>query len=181
MDRFVKLVGTLAFCAGFAAHAQPVAETGTEGFKLVVDAPGEVWARYEGSSAGYSNDLYYGDRFLFGNATSTLGSTVLLGTFNAGDELVLRMHVNNTGDNFFSGGTERNPDLHDHARVQTDWEPGRALVSFEDLHNGPFTYNDLSASFSNTVGIQAVFEPGTALLLLAGLSGMALRRRIRPA
>jgi hypothetical protein len=86
-------------------------------------------------------------------------------------------------NDFFTGPASRNPDGHTHARVQTDWAPGVTLVSFEDLFNGPFDYNDLSFSFTNTAGNpeppgSTVPEPSTLLLLVgSGLTGLAAWRR----
>src|SRR5690349_5595125 len=37
-----------------------------------------------------------------------------------------------------------------HARAQANWKSNETLVSFEDLFNGPFNYNDLSFSFVPT-------------------------------
>jgi hypothetical protein len=88
------------------------------------------------------------DRFLFNNHTSPVGSIVNLGMFAAGTELMFRLRVKNTNQDYFTGPASRNPDNHVHARVQANWMPGQALVSFEDLHNGPFHYNDLAFSFA---------------------------------
>jgi hypothetical protein len=80
-----------------------------------------------------------------------LSATVNLGSFTIGQELIFRLHVNNTGNDFYTGDAIRNPDNHFHARVQGNWLPNETLVSFEDLFNGPFDYNDLRFSFNNTV------------------------------
>ena len=51
-------------------------------------------------------------------------------------------------------------------------------MSFEDLFNGPFDYNDLSFSFTNTQG--SVPDPlstgGGMIFALAGLAWFARRR-----
>ncbi|MDH3210379.1 MAG: PEP-CTERM sorting domain-containing protein [Burkholderiaceae bacterium] len=168
-----------AFVFSVSAHAFPIAPPGTDGL-LVIASGGNVTATYQGNSASYSNDLYLENTgtFVFNNHANIPGDTVDLGAFAAGTELKFRMHVNNTGDDFFTGPASRNPDSSTHARVQTNWQPGEALVSFEDLFNGPFDYNDLSFSFTNTVA--GVPEPSTYALLMAGLacvSVIARRRR----
>jgi len=177
-------VTALAGFASFAAHAFPIADPGTEGFSVVVGTTGDVTARYEGNSAAFSNDLLLNGSFIFNNHASAVGSVVDLGSFAAGTELIFQLHVNNTGNNFFTGPASRNPDNHEHARVQDEWEPGRTLVSFEDLFNGPFVYNDLSFSFTNTRSVPVVPsipEPQTYALMLAGLGVMATLARRRKA
>ena len=88
---------------------------------------------------------------------------------------MFRLHVNNTGDDFFTGLASRNADNLFHARVQADWQPGTTLVSFEDLSGTPEGqngYNDLSFSFTNT-SVTPVPEPETWGLMLAGLGVVA--------
>jgi hypothetical protein len=170
--------------AALTAQAFPIAAPGSEGFVVYVASTGEVTARYEGNSADFSNDLYLENTgaFVFNNHASAVGSEVVLGSFAAGTELLFRLRVNDTGQDFFTGAASRNPDANPHARVQSDWEPGRALVSFEDLFNGPFDYNDLSFSFTNTAGAidpPPIPEPGTYALMLAGLAATAFVARRR--
>ncbi len=159
-----------------SAFAFPIAAPGTEGL-LVIATGGEIKATYQGNSASYSNDLYLDSTFIFNNHATPVGTEVSLGTFSAGTELIFRLHVNNTGDDFFTGPASRNLDGHAHARVESSWLPNTTLVSFEDLYGGPFDYNDLSFSFTNTIG--AVPEPETYAMLLAGLGllGFMARRR----
>jgi hypothetical protein len=143
----------------------PIAASGTEGLEVVVSSSEPVVATYQGNSASYSNDLYLmldesgnpgddgnpaNDQFIFNNHTSPVGSTVELGTFPVGTRLIFRLHVNNTGIDYYTGQASRNPDNRAHARAQADWMPEETLVSFEDLLNGPFNYNDLSFSFVPT-------------------------------
>ena len=98
-----------------------------------------------------------------------------LGSFTPGTELIFRLFVNNTGEAFFTGPGSRNPDGQPHARVQSAWLPGETLVSFEDLLNGPFDYNDLSFSFTNTKAV--VPEPGLLAMLAAGAGVVAMSRK----
>jgi hypothetical protein len=169
MSRFISLVA-LALAGGIncsAAFAFPIASPGTEGLEVFVKTTAPVVATYQGNSASYSNDLYLmldgsgnpgddgnpaNDTFIFNNHASSSGSTVSLGSFPVGTKLMFRMRVNNTGTDYFTGLASRNPDSHTHARVQANWtstESTETLVSFEDLFDGPFDYNDLSFSFTN--------------------------------
>lgn len=147
------------------AIAFPIAVAGTEGFKVLVTSQSPIVATYQGNSAAFSNDLYLmldasgdpgddgitgNDLFIFNNHSSAVGSTANLGSFPVGTELIFRLHVRDRGNDFFTGPASRNPDTHTHARVQGNWQPNETLVSFEDLFNGPFDYNDLSFSFTNT-------------------------------
>lgn len=154
MKSIKSLVLVASYCLlSLTANAFPIAVSGTEGLSVVVSSTSDVIATYEGNSAAYSNDLYLengGFGFVFNNHLSAVGSTVNLGSFPIGTELIFRLHVNNTGYDYYSGPSSRNPDGHEHARVEADWAPNTTLVSFEDLYNGPFDYNDLSFSFTST-------------------------------
>lgn len=191
MNRFCSV---LALCIGLSvplAAAFPIAAPGTEGLSVLVGSTNPVIATYQGNSASFSNDLYLmldaagnpgddgnlaNDMFIFNNHTSPVGSTVNLGAFAIGTELIFRLFVNNTLTNYFTGPGSRNPDGQPHARVQENWMPSETLVSFEDLFNGPFVYNDLSFSFTNTVTTPpgAVPEPTTLLLAALGLGILGL-------
>lgn len=152
----IKALCLAALTCLFAAvaHAFPIAAPGTEGFKVFVVGTDPIIATYEGNSAAYSNDLYLtGFGFIFNNHTSAVGSTVDLGSYAIGTELEFYLFVNNTGYTYYTGPASRNADNHEHARVESNWgSSGTTLVSFEDLFNGPFDYNDLSFSFTNTGG-----------------------------
>jgi hypothetical protein len=172
------------------ANAFPIAASG-EGAVVLVGGTSDIIATYQGNSAAFSNDLYLmwdgaagkpgddgdlsNDVFIFNNHLAVVGSTVNLGAFALGTELEFRLHVNDTGDDFFTGPASRNPDSHAHARVQANWEPNTTLVSFEDLFSGPFDFNDLSFSFTNTVS--SVPEPATLALFGLGLLGLASAKR----
>ena len=201
MNKLAKLSAALTVCTvpALPALAFPIATVG-EGAAVIVGSTDPVIATYEGNSAGYTNDLYLvldgsgnpfddgdnsNDLFIFRNHTSPVGSTVNLGSFAIGTELIFRLNVTNTGDNFYTGLASRNPDNRFHARVDGAYGPGETLVSFEDLLNlpeYPGGFNDLSFSFTNTVaGPTGVPEPMTLSLLGAGLAGLAALRRSRTA
>ena len=176
----LAIVGGMLGISGNVS-AFPIA-TGGEGLAVVVSGTGDVIATFQGNSGSFSNDLYLVGLpgIIFNNQSSIVGSTVNLGSFTVGTQLLFRLHVNNTGNDFFSGAAGLNPDNHAHANVQANGVPGETLVSFEDLLNGPFDYNDLSFSFTNTTSTN-VPEPGTALLAGLGLIMLGLARRRRTA
>ena len=187
MNLMIKIACAGALLASLSAHAQPIAAPGTEGFQVIAGG-GAIVATYQGTTAAYSNDLYYKDPvsglwvFLFNNHGNAPGSTANLASFATGAEVEFKIHVNDTGDDFYTGAASRNPDNEEHARVQSDWlTAGTTLVSFEDLFNGPFNFNDLSFSFTNTRGVPAIPEPETYALFLAGLGALGVwtRRRKR--
>lgn len=185
------LLGTTLLGSMISAMAFPIAPAGTEG-NFVIAGGGQVTATYEGNSAAYSNDLFLellgnglpgidgdksNDLFIFNNHGSAVGSTKVLGTFASGLELVFRLHVNNTGYDYYTGSASRNPDADPHARVQSDYlTPGTTLVSFEDLFNGPFDFNDLSFSFVNTAGSPTppAVPDAASTALLTGIASMSL-------
>lgn len=169
-SRFNVLPALLALgvLTAAAAHAggHPIADPGTEGFKVIVASADSIVATFQGNSGSFSNDLYLmldgaglpgddgdfsNDLYIFNNQTSIPGDTMNLGSFKIGTELIFRLHVTDTGDQFYTGPASRNADNAFHARVQAEWQPNETLVSFEDLLDGPFDFNDLSFSFTNTV------------------------------
>ncbi|MCE3606247.1 PEP-CTERM sorting domain-containing protein [Massilia sp. P8910] len=196
MTFFSRLAARTAALTGLlapgAACAIPIASPGTEGLPVLAANAGAIVATYQGSSANYNNDLYLftddgvddNDVFMFSNRSTPAGHIVNLGRFVPGRELMFRLHVNTTGRDFFSGGASRNPDRHAHARVQQDWTPGSALVSFEDLRGGPYQFNDLSFSLSNaattvpTIPVPVpVPAPASLGLIGIGIAGLLAARR----
>jgi len=166
MNYKVLCLAALTAISAISARAFPIALPGTEGFTVLAGGTEAIIATYEGNSASYSNDLYLeGFGFVFNNHANAVGDTVNLGSFAIGTELLFRLHVNNTGDDFYTGPGALNEDGHAHARVQENWLPGTTLVSFEDLYNGPFDYNDLSFSFTNTTSSQSSVPDSMSTLL----------------
>jgi len=175
-------IGTALVLLAMTAHAFPIAAPGTEGLSVIVSGTNHVMATYEGNSAAYSDDLLLNGSLIFNNHATPVGTTIDLGSFTPGTELIFQLYVNNTGDSFYTGPASRNPDSHTHARAQADWLPGTTLVSFEDLYNGPFNFNDLSFSFTNTTsGPVSVPEPNPLVLMLAGIGIVGLMARSRRA
>lgn len=166
-----------------------VAPAGTEGRIVTVDKTGRVIATFLGNEAGFSNDLYLvqpgGDRFLFNSHTTARGTTIDLGTFTAGTELVFRLHSSGFGGkDYYTGPASRNPDVFAHARVDHSASLRQTVISWEDWW-GPDKgndrdYNDLSFSFSNTEDAIAVVPLPAALPLMgSALCGLAILRRHR--
>jgi hypothetical protein len=176
LAKFAAFVAASVLSLSVFAH--PVAISGTEGLSVIASG-GNVVAKYEGNSAGYSNDLLLNLTFIFNNHATTVGDTMDLGYFSAGTELIFQLYVHNTGESWYTGPSSRNADGLIHARVQENWKPGVTLVSFEDLWGTPegqYGYNDLSFSFTNTQ-TSSVSESSSLLLMLLGLVGLAVMRR----
>ncbi|SOD41954.1 PEP-CTERM sorting domain-containing protein [Nitrosovibrio sp. Nv4] len=194
------IAGVLSSIASVSAYAAPVAAPGTEGLPIFASATDPVVATYQGNSDGtvYSNDLYLmlnasgqagndgdlsNDLLLFNSLASSVGETKSLGPFASGTDLMFRLHVTNTGHDFFTGPASSNPDGQFHARVEQNWLPNTTLISFEDLHDtvgNSSVFNDLSFSLTNTTTIAAaVPEPEAYAMMLAGLGlvSVVIRRR----
>ncbi|MCK9496121.1 MAG: Ig-like domain-containing protein, partial [Dehalococcoidia bacterium] len=92
-----------------------------------------------------SGDVAYTNRFWLespgtpdhlGIKHSDVGDVEFLGTYEAGTELVLSIHVQNTGHTFKTGPAYRNPDGLVHAVVTPGTGNVLYRVGFEDLYNG---------------------------------------------
>lgn len=184
----LTLTGVSEARAQGASQPAPWTSYGTT---LVATGP-DVWVRFFGADAGYTNSLFYlcaatCNQFLFQNnntAVSQPGQEIkLAGTFSAGQEVVFRLYVQTTGNNWFSGPASGNSDGVVHFATQafndvTAHATYSTLAGFEDLNGGgDRDYNDVMFEVS---GVTATPEPATVSLLatgLLGMAGVAYRRR----
>lgn len=176
----VGLLATVVVSAYTSAHA-----TSVLGAKVIVASDGNVVATYLGHTADYSNDLYLdapanGLGIIFNNHTTPVGTTMDLGYFTAGTELLFRIHVNNTEYDFFTGDGSLNPDQIPHAFVNDAYTPTETYVGFEDLFGGgDRDYDDVKFTFTN-VAASTPDASSTLPLLGTSLIGLAaLARRFR--
>lgn len=182
-------IRNLLTSAILAAVITPAAQAASIlGGSLFVDADGSVTATFLGGSAAYADLLFLdadSDTYIFHNHLTPLNTSVSLGTFTAGTELIFRIDVYQGGDtdkvidhSYFTGDGSRNPDGIAHALINTD-NPDVTLVGFEDIYNGgDKDYNDITYSFSNLRATQtSVPEPSSLALLSAGLLGVGIARR----
>ncbi len=184
----ISLTTSLTISLGSVKQSQAVviAAPGTEGLPVIATG-GDVTATYLGSGAGYINFLYFEPNSappvsVFNNQTSVFNSTLDLGSFAAGTQLNFRLNVTNTGNNFYTGAAALTPDNQPQARVQANYlVPGTTLVSFEDLYGGPYDYNDLSFSLTNTTNqATSVPEPVTIFgTLIGGTIAFRLRKKLK--
>jgi hypothetical protein len=142
---------------------------------------GEVGVYFAGSEASYNAQLYLGSDDsngpYFPNHSTALGAFESLGMFSPGTDLIFRLAVLTTGFNYFTGAGSANPDGIVHARAQafsgdTNIPVSGILIGFEDMHHGgDFDFNDFTFVVTNA-RLSAVPEPGTLLLVGAGVAGL---------
>jgi len=103
-------VGVMAF--GMAGAASATAIAGGQ----LYSTGGDINVTVEPSSAGYTHDLWlYSPTAQYIAKNYQFGTTVNLGSFSAGDELIFGIYVNNTGYTFKTGPGSRNADGLAHA------------------------------------------------------------------
>lgn len=139
---------------------------------------GDITVTVDPSSAGYTHQLWlYSPVSQYIAMNYDVGTTINLGTFAAGTELIFGILVENTGDIFYTGPGSRNADNLAHAAVDVQ-SPGVAQVGFEDLlGGGDQDYNDCVFTFSGVIAPNPVPEPSTLFLLGAGLASLGFMRR----
>lgn len=165
--------------------ASPILDKPIIGGRMLVAGTGEVTAIFLGTNAGYFNSLYLeapdnalGTIF---DKNTDVGSTISLGTFAADTELLFRLHVRNTGLDFFTGDAARNPDGLPHTLALTSFDELSGLfvtfVGFEDLYGGgDEDYNDFALLLTNVVD-PVLPEPSIIALMGLGLAGIGYTRR----
>jgi hypothetical protein len=185
------IVNCSAVAVLFTVLPQPTSAIPIEGAPIIVATDGHVIATFQGRSPGtvFSNDLYLESPsgfsgIIFNNFSSTVGSTVDLGFFTAGTELIFRLDVNPGPGlsfydrDFYSGPGSRNPDGLAHTRVDDEWMSGQTLVEWEDLFGAPegsAGFNDLFFSFTNVRSTPPPTVPdGGSTVALMGLAMIAL-------
>ena len=159
MIRPCALVGTAALVGLLAVPAQAVPITE----QTLVATGGNVIVTFVSNGAGFTSELFLdgplgeGLGAIFNNYRTDEGTSVDLGSFAAGTELIFKLMVKQTGDVFYTGLGSRNADGIGHAAIEEG--EGQLLVGFEDLFGGgDFDYNDLVFAFTNVVFTDA---PGT--------------------
>jgi hypothetical protein len=175
--------GSALFGAGSAnAMVVPVTDDGAD---VVIGEDGNYVATFEGSSAGFTSQLFLvtddgidGNDTLVFSKSDPIGTTFDLGTLTAGTELIFRLFVQSTGRSFFSGDATRNEDGILHSQVDMSTLPGRWITGFEDLYGGgDLDFNDFVFTIENTSS--PVPLPGAGILLLSGVAGAAGFGRLR--
>ncbi len=169
--------------------ASPILDVPILGGNFFVASDGKVQARFLGSDTDYESTLFLVSPGDLGNTgiftvTSQPGSAFDLGYHSAGTELVFKLSVHNSQQNYFSGAASRNPDGIAHAMATTsllDNDLYVTRVGFEDLFNGgDRDFNDFTFELFNVIDPPgAVAEPSVFMLFFCGIFSMVIfiRRR----
>ena len=150
------LIGiAIAFAATTGANAA-VIQTGIGG--NVSDTNDKVLVTFISTEAGYNSDLYLftddgiadNDIFLFNNKAASPDDSIILSGLLGKGELIFRLLVNNTTEEFFSGDAARNSDNVEHASVDLEIATGVAIIGFKDiLGGGDNDFNDIIISVAD--------------------------------
>lgn len=201
----LRFAATVLSLLPFATGAGPILEDALLGQpilggKLFVAESGNVQATFQGTDAAYTSDLYLavpsagGGTKVF-DSGSAVGSTMDLGFFEAGTELVFMLSVRDTGRTYLSGAASRNADGVAHARAVTVFDSALdqyvTSLGFEDLYGGgDRDYNDFNFMLSNVIDpiegeedvrvaqASPVPEPGVLALLGGALLVLPVARRL---
>lgn len=161
-------------------------------YSFTAAASGDIVAYFVGHTAGYTNLLGLSvngvDTGIWGlnNQTTAPGTALNFGPVNAGDTLVFKINVTNTGEYFYSQRSLNGDGItHIFSAAYAGGDfgiPAGTYVGFEDLNGGgDLDYDDLRFVFTNVKGVEigGVPEPTTWAMLIAGfgLVGAAARRR----
>lgn len=139
------------------------------GDDVVLTFLGPTGAYYEESSFVFTPNGTSSD--FFQNHSTVKGTVIDLGSYTAGTEIVLGIHVADSGQTYFTGPGNRNPDGAVHAFVQNDWQgvSGLTYIGFEDMYaNLPADWGYVDEVFAITGVVGSAPETSRTILLLAG-------------
>jgi len=155
----------------------PTRATPILGGQIFVQNSGHVIATFTGSDSAFDNLLLLASPannlgVIFEGHVTPSGTTLDLGAFNAGTELIFAIN-NQSGGIFFTGPANRNPDNVAHAIVDDQFAPGQTFVGFEDLPGGgDRDFNDMEFTLSNVTS--SVPDGGGTIGMLVGSAVLVL-------
>jgi len=183
--RMAALLTAGVFGASMQANALPIIPTypgGGDGIPVTVGQElfangGDVTVTYQGwQGAAYDEYLFVysppnGFGYFFENHTTPAGTTMDLGTYAAGTEILFGIYVVNTGLTFYDGPGSRNLDGQVHAYMVSNYgDPNTTYVGFEDLSaltGSDFNYKDEVYTFTGVQAASSVPDASSTLPLVA--------------